>query len=392
MATINGQAGTNLSSELAKYLSANQGNLTSEQLTAIINKYLSGGDKLESSGGAINSGIYKRFGEYDQVTGKVEIVTTGLWSGDRGILTNINTSGAQPINQDYYTNVFESGSDEVQFAVSYGHINGLGSISLAHSGDATYPTKATYVQYRSILLEQDQTHFQFEGSNGLEDSDDIYIINVQRARYRETMDPGNISLTLKVGSVSVTLIDDSGKKFSDKAGKAGRIFNMVEGVLNLGTENQSTIKNKYSKGGHGWGTFYPDQGIIVLNPIALTDKLGSTITPSKTTSSNAKNHLKLFNAIRDGKAFDARRTENVSTAHYFVRATNREFNYSNNPTFVTGSDGTFTESSFEKDPKTYITTIGLYSDENEMLAVAKASQPIPKSFNQEVLIKVKLSF
>ena len=50
------------------------------------------------------------------------------------------------------------------------------------------------------------------------------------------------------------------------------------------------------------------------------------------------------------------------------------------------------ESTFETDPQTYITTIGLMNDANEMIAVAKTSQPIQKSFDKEVLIKVKLSF
>ncbi len=49
------------------------------------------------------------------------------------------------------------------------------------------------------------------------------------------------------------------------------------------------------------------------------------------------------------------------------------------------------ESTFETDPQTYITTIGLYNDANELIAVAKTSQPIVKSFDKEVLIKVKLS-
>jgi hypothetical protein len=93
-----------------------------------------------------------------------------------------------------------------------------------------------------------------------------------------------------------------------------------------------------------------------------------------------------------GGDFEARRTENVSTQHFFVRATNREFNYSNNPTYITGSDGSFTEVSFESDPKTYITTVGLYNDSNELIDVAKTSQPIRKSYDSDTLIKVKLSF
>ena len=95
--------------------------------------------------------------------------------------------------------------------------------------------------------------------------------------------------------------------------------------------------------------------------------------------------------MKKGADFDARRTENVYTQHFFVRATNREFNYSNNPTYV-DTNGDFTEATFETDPQTYITTVGLYNDSNELVAVAKTSQPIVKSFDKEVLIKVKLSF
>jgi hypothetical protein len=102
--------------------------------------------------------------------------------------------------------------------------------------------------------------------------------------------------------------------------------------------------------------------------------------------------MKLYQAISASADFQARRTENVSTSHYFVRANNREFNFSNNPTFVTGSVGQFVQSTFERDPKVYITSVGLYDDANELLAVAKTSKPIEKSFDKEVAIKVKLDF
>ena len=109
-------------------------------------------------------------------------------------------------------------------------------------------------------------------------------------------------------------------------------------------------------------------------------------------TSEQQNHKYLWESIKLGGDFEARRTENVSTSHYFVRATNREFNFSNNPSYTTGTDGTFSESTFETDPKTFITTVGMYNDSNELIAVAKTSQPIAKSFDKEVLIKVKLDF
>lgn len=408
MAQITGQAGVNLSQELATYLSNNQGSLTSEQITSIMNKYLTGGDKVAAQGGSLNTGIYKRFGDFDKVTGKVEVVTTGLWSGDTGSLTTFFTSSTQvaAATGDYYVDVYKadpaSGTETVQFAIAYGHAKGSGSVSLDIDDNATFPTKATYNQYRSILLQQDDELFTFTSSStaGTHDSADIYIINVARARYREKMDAGNWELSLSGSSGIHTFIDDSGKKFSDTAGKAGRVFNVVSGSLNLGSQAEASIAETESATGEGYGLFYPDQGLIILNPSAIEDTIGTSLNSGSvggafvdlSTAYNTQNHLLLYNAIVGGGDFEARRTENVSTAHYFVRATNREFNFSNNPTFTSGSDNRFRESTFERDPKTFITTVGLYNDSNEMLAVAKTSQPIKKSFDTEVLIKVKLSF
>jgi len=201
MAQINGQAGTNLSQELANYLDANQGNLTSEQITKIINQYLSGGDKLGATGGSISNGIYKRFGEFDQVNGKIEVVTTGLWSGDTGSLSTFNTSSVQTTKSlNYYVNVFDKDpstitSAAVQYAIAYGHKFASGSVDLTTSDDSTLASKATYAQYKSILLDQGESNFQFTNGASLEvNSDDIYVINVSRARYKEKMDAGNWSL------------------------------------------------------------------------------------------------------------------------------------------------------------------------------------------------------
>ena len=87
----------------------------------------------------------------------------------------------------------------------------------------------------------------------------------------------------------------------------------------------------------------------------------------------------------------ARREESVKSTHYFCRVNHDEFNYSSNPTYQTGS-GDFVVPSFKQDPKAYITTVGLYNESNDLLAVAKLSQPILKSSAREAVIKVRLDF
>lgn len=379
------------------------GTIDSSDVVALLNSALPAGQQISSTTG-VSSGIYKRFGEFDKVNAKVEVVTTGLWTGDTGSLTAAFTSSTQvaATSGDYYYNVYNANpatdtSAEVQFGVAYGHINGSGSVSLQNSDDALLASKATYAQYKSVLLDPTDDKFSFENGAGVAtDSNGIYAVNINRARYREKMDPGNWSLNLSGSKGLYKFIDDSGKKFGDTLGKAGRVFKVVSGSLNLGTENSATINSTTSSDDKGFGLFYPDKGIIVLNPDAIGETVGDiagqgNVSGSLSVTVEQENHKLLYNSIDLGADFQARRTENVSTQHFFVRATNREFNYSNNPTYV-NANGTFAETTFETDPKTYITTVGLLNDANELIAVAKTSQPIEKSFDKEVLIKVKLSF
>jgi hypothetical protein len=396
----------NITAQIASL--ANTGTIDTNQIVAILNTVLPAGQQIATNAG-VTTGIYKRFGDFDKVNAKVEIVTTGLWTNDSGSLTAFFTSSqADAQSGKYYYNVFDlnpvsSDVEEVQFAVAYGHVDGSGSVDLATDDNALLSTKATYAQYKAMLLDPTDAKFSFENASGIEtDCNGVYIINVARNRFREKMDAGNWSLTLSGSNGKFTFIDNSGKKFGDDLGLSGRVFKVVSGSLNLGTQSEATIKNTADPStSEGYGLFYPDRGIIVLNAKSVGTVVGSvwnealqtvgTLIPSDSTAADMYNHKRLYYAIKNGKDFEARRTENISTQHFFVRATNREFNYSNNPTYI-DADGFFVESTFESDPQTYVTAVGLYNDANECVAVAKTSQPIVKSFDKEVLIKVKLSF
>jgi hypothetical protein len=396
---------------------ANSGTVDTNQIVSILNSVLPAGQQIATNTSGVSTGIYKRFGDFDKVNAKTEVVTTGLWTGDSGSLAQYFTASAQTTATSgyYYANVYDynpstySDTAEVQFAIAYGHVHGSGSMTLDVNDSALMATKATYAQYRAMLLDPTDTKFSFENSGGtLQDANAVYIINIARSRYREKMDAGNWSLKLTAGNGTFTFIDNSGKKFGDDLGLSGRTFKVVSGSLNLGTENQATINTTTASNGQGYGLFYPDRGIIVLNAEAIGVTLGAianqtiytkdgaiiqsgSVAPSHSTGAEMFNQYRLLQAIKRGGDFEARRTENISTQHFFVRATNREFNYSNNPTYV-DTNGFFVEGTFETDPQTFITTVGLLNDSNELIAVAKTSQPIVKSFDKEVLIKVKLSF
>ena len=419
MALIRDNRGSLLASNLSQYLAgaANTAGtpVDTNELVRIVNQFLGQGEQISSDITTITNGIYKKFGAIDKVTNRTEIVTSGIWSGDTGSL-DVNatyTSSAQvtSVSGKYYIDVYNgltsSDASQVQFSVAYGDAFGYGSPTLAQNDDSTSPTKATYNQYKNVLLDSADPYFSiYSGTTaGGADMTSFYAININRARYKERLDPGNISIDLSGSLRSITLIDDSGGT-DENVTTAGRVYNLVSGSLNIGTAATSSVNSATASNGQGWGLFYPDMGIILLNPAALSSSVDTKLAPaydsqksvyhnlslSGSTYSANSGSVMLLRSLQGGADSQVRRTENVSTSHYFVRANNREFNFSNNPTFVTGSTGQFVQSLFERDPHVYITSVGLYDDSNELLAVAKTSKPIEKSFDKEVAIKVKLDF
>lgn len=412
MAIVRNNRGALLAGNLSKYL-ANVANtagtpVDTTEVVNILNQFLAQEEVISPTNNAVGTGIYKKFNDIDKIINRTEIVTTGLWSGDTGSLQHFYTSSDQKASDSgkYYLEVLhkdpvtDAEIAEVQFSITYGHISG-GAVPNYSDNPTTYlQTRAIYGQFRNILLGPVEEYFKVYSSSSIAGEsttgtnlEHFYALTFNRARSREKLDPGNIELKLSGPNGNISLIDDSGQ--TNSIGASGRLFNMVSGSLNIGTANEGFIAQKADKyTGQGYGLFYPDLGLILLNPLALSASVGILTNTSSVADNyyNVGNMEKMYEAIKAGGKFTARRIENISTSHYFVRVNNREFNYSNNPTFVTGSTGEFIQKLFETDPHVYITTVGLYDDANELLAVAKISKPIEKSFDKEVLIKVKLDF
>jgi len=346
---------------------------------------------------------YTTFKVGDVVEGGSERVTRGLWSGNVGTLTTFHTSSGQSSTQkQYYYEIFDgvstTSTSVAQFSVTYG--NKLGSGSLSVNEDS--PSQAIYSQYVQTLLPDSQRTFEFNSVS----TNQIYVVNVNRARLKDRLDPGNFQLNLAALSGSVfannvhtgsnvqvdttinkvvSLIDDSGDS-NQTSTQIGRVFNLVSGSISSGVYSPKTY----------YGQVYPEQGVIVINADTLNSELSfNTVTGSNL---NGDNSFKLFTSISGAAVintsygFAARNEEDVKSTFYFVRPTNGEYNFSNNPSFSPSSDGSFTQTTFVNNPKVYISTVGLYNNNQELLAVAKLSQPILKSFSNEILVKVKLDF
>ena len=340
---------------------------------------------------------FQRFNpENDVVENQRTTISSGLWTGGSSTLTgfftqslngNITGSVLELYNVDPNTDT----SAETQIAVGYANVHGSGS-----AGNTTKlttggrQTAALYRQFRNVILAPNTNEFSFTGAAS--SSDDFYFISFQRARQREKIDPGNWELHLTgqmAGKAAkIQLIDDSGAGLNPLVNEGGRVFNVVSGSINDGINTAAA-----SQPGGGLGLFYPDLGIILLDASQM-EASGGLADPVNPRSSDTFDNRpqKFYNSIKSGSSFQARREEEISSTNYFIRANNKDFNFSSNPTFSTGSDGSLTQGTFFKDPKTFITQVGLYNDENELLAIAKLSKPLLKSYSREAIIKVKLDF
>jgi len=338
--------------------------------------------------------IFKIFDtDNDIVANQKQVITSGLWSSGAGSLTTFFTSSVQSGSSGaYYYDLYKTdpASDtaaEKQFDVTYGNYLGSGSI-LTHSGTDNGASKAMYSQFAQLLLGPSKSQFIFTPSKTV---DSIYVVTVDRSRLREKLDPGNWELHLDAGTTKIKLIDDSGGANATTVDQGGRVYNVVSGSITSGTAVVNTTAAAETTYG-AYGLFYPDLGILVFNGDRLDVAADLNIGTVLTSNANGNNSGKLYDAVKTGASFDARREENISSTHYFCRVYNKEFNFSSNPTFFTSSDGSMTNTSFVNDPQVYPTTVGLYNDNNELLAVAKMSQPLLKNFSRECIVKVKLDF
>ena len=69
----------------------------------------------------------------------------------------------------------------------------------------------------------------------------------------------------------------------------------------------------------------------------------------------------------------------IKRSMFFTRAFNKEYNYTNNPTAISNAAQGSISSNLTGNPTTFITTIGLYSEDNELLVVGKLGQPTKMS-------------
>ena len=333
---------------------------------------------------------FKRFDPEDFVVSSDSITST-LWSTGAPTLTEFYTSSVQAAGSsgNYYLSVYQTASNlstaQVQFDIAYADSIGSGSTLYNTLVPENSYTKTIYGQYRSLILEDENASFTFGTGNNVVTGSFFWVLSIERANYKQSLFPGSLNLQLSGSGGTINLTDDSQDNPVSVFLGSTRVYQLISGSNGSGIAGGGYVTNSGS-----YGLVFPDLGTILINPFAVSQSI--RLFPSRSNNSDGLNTQRLFNSIALGDSFALNSQETITSDYVFVRARNSEFNYSENPSFISGSTGEVIYSNFINAPQVYITTVGMYNDSNDLLAVAKMSRPLLKDFTKEALVRVKLDF
>jgi hypothetical protein len=358
-------------------------------------------------------------------------ITAGYFTGGAGTLNaaDIYTGSLADSNEKYYFNITQThpltASAATQFSVAYGHAGGSGSNTAG--GTVKGATRSIYGQWASTLLDESEVSGGFrisvnEGNNptnkaladGTRD-EDVYILVGKRERFKDRINKKNWTIALSgsktllhAGSELIYLTDDSNTT-AGKGTVAGTRYNIVSGALGTAAGNGATDKV------YGW--FYPEMGVMVFSAAELSSSIpgdapstamtasfdkgqtadsaisSSGFAPNIAADANCNNALRFVNCLLPTGAYLTFRSEEdqVSTS-YFCRVRAKDLNFSNNPTFVSGSSNEIGNTDMWGNPNVYASGIGLYGTGGTLVAIGKLSTSLKKNFSTEATIKVKLTY
>ena len=327
-------------------------------------------------------------------------VTNGFHDGGVGTLagSNFTTASLSAAQKSYYYNVQYNSKDH--FGVSYGHIGGSGSAEQSTTTEGT--TKAIYKQFYNYT-EPTAANLRDGGQFSIASTDtpDAYFIVAERLQMKDRLNPGTWTITLSGSSTagvvnSLSLTDDSKTVDALTPGSPfGEVYSIVSG--SAGTKVGSTT----------YGKFYPDAGLFVLSANQVSSSLpgsgsfteaaggsvvvGSGLAPDLRVNDAADNAWKIARAMELGSV-TLRSEEKQYIYDYFCRAKVNEFNLSNNITFWSGSDYQIRHNDMVTNPQTFISEVGLYDNQSNLIAVGRLSSALNKNFSSEAIVKVRLTY
>lgn len=307
--------------------------------------------------------------------------------------------------KNYSHGMFQTVYDYPYLSSSANHIFDItaGYASDSHCAGAASAQNAKkiniYNQMAQVLVGFDETgtvrQFDRDGDlSGGEKLKECLFLNFARLLSKDEIKKGSLTMSFATGGseaapdfkvIHAKTVSDYGAttsyKVNSPAGEYGILY----------TSSATATADS------GVGLVYYQAGIVVLSSSIFAHSFGG---PAKSYSTSGildvmsgSNITASCDGLRNriiSVAFD--NTTELNSTIYFCRAHHNDFNYSSNPTYLNSSKIRVKGNKGSNSPKAYVTTVGLYSDKNELLAVAKLSEPLKKTPENELTLRVRLDY
>ena len=306
--------------------------------------------------------------------------------------------------------MFESVYDYPYLSSSANHIFDL---TFGYSSTSNYNAAASvqnskkiniYNQMAAVLVGHDSTgaiqRFDQDGNiaAGGEKMDEAIFVNFSRLLSKDEIKKDSFRFTIVTGGAPSAFLANTTLTVGDYGASTSYLVNSPAGEYAV-LYTSSATPNANS----GVGLLYYQAGVAVLSSsifggnlhggVAGKTSLGPGIASGTLESLATGSSIDVVadsfrNRIVD---IDFNNTVELNSTIYFCRANHNEFNYSANPTYLSSSQ-IRVKNTTSDNPVSYITTVGLYSSDNELLATAKLSEPLKKDPNTELTIRVRLDY
>ena len=332
-------------------------------------------------------------------------IISGTYSGADAVGGNIKTF-AHGMFEAVYDYPYLSSSANHIFDITTGY---AASSDFFSSNNVQNAKKVNiYNQHAQILVGYDVTGsiqlFDADGNiaDGGTKMDSCFFINFSRLLVKDEIKKGSFRMALYASSSVAGVEGDPDERFDmDTIGDYGaateyRVNSRSGEYGRLYTSSTSDAVEAFVV-----GHIYYQAGIAVLTSSYFTGSFQDPLAPGSPGGDDAQlpdyygegTISELANAFRftvDNIEFN--NTTELNSTIYFCRANTQDYNYSSNPTYLTASKIRVKNNNSKADPVSYVTTIGLYSADNELLAVAKLSEPLKKSPSNELTLRVRLDY
>lgn len=310
---------------------------------------------------------------------EVVFVSSSLFTNDLNVkfYKNISSASAGVDLGGYFETIYDSSPTsslatpimDLTYGLSTGSVF---NVSVTSTSSLTEKVKI-YREMASVLLGDPDATFTVNNAAQTE----CFFIMIKRNLMKDEIKKGSVSFVLNQGTSQTTASDD------------GAVTSFKQ------TVGGDFAPLKFSGTGSEVGQVWYQAGVVVI-----PDGLGYPGFPSWSGTVNLlqAQPSSSINQLVDGlrrhvEKFSFHNQTNLYSTVYFCRATNQDFNYSSNPTFVDGNKRIrVTSGSNILQTRTYITTIGLYDPNDNLLAVAKVNKPITKSPDNEAVFRIRLDF